>query len=115
MQHRLRAFGHFFVGCCWLLVSTVTSRDSARRPNIVFVLADDLGWNDVSFHGSMEIPTPNIDALAFRGVILNNYYVTPICSPSRSAILTGKHPIHTGHETNERFIVSNERHLCKRF
>ena len=54
------------------------------------------GWNDVSFHGSSEIPTPNIDKLAKSGIILDNYYVLPICSPTRSAIMTGRYPIHTG-------------------
>ena len=64
----------------------------------MFVVADDLGWNDVSWHSkrNAQIPTPTLDALAMGGVKLQNYYVQPVCSPTRSCILSGRHVIHTG-------------------
>src|SRR5262245_50324356 len=60
----------------------------APKPNIVFFLADDLGYADVGFHGS-EIKTPSIDKLAMAGAKLESFYVQPVCSPTRAALMTG--------------------------
>lgn len=68
---------------------------AAQQPHIVFILADDFGWNDVGYHGS-EIRTPNLDKLSAEGVRLENYYVQPICTPSRNQLMTGRYQIHTG-------------------
>lgn len=69
------------------------------RPNIVFVLADDYGFNDVGYHGS-EIRTPNLDRLAEEGVKLENYYVQPICTPTRSQLLSGRYQVWGEQEEN---------------
>lgn len=62
---------------------------TAERPHVVVILADDLGWNDVGYHGS-EIRTPTLDRIADEGVELDRFYVQPTCSPTRAALMTGK-------------------------
>jgi arylsulfatase B len=62
-----------------------------RKPNILIIVADDLGWNDVSFHGS-EIKTPAIDQLAKEGLEFTRFYSAPVCSPTRAGLLTGQYP-----------------------
>jgi arylsulfatase A-like enzyme len=65
------------------------------RPNIVLIVSDDQGWNDVSLHGS-EIPTPNLDRIANEGAELRRFYVQPVCTPTRVGLMTGRYPIQFG-------------------
>jgi arylsulfatase A-like enzyme len=69
--------------------------DAAERPNIIIMVADDLGWNDVGYHGG-PIDTPSLNQLAAEGMQLDRFYTTPICSPTRAALMTGRDPIRLG-------------------
>jgi len=63
------------------------------KPNIILILTDDQGWGDLSYHGNRNIATPNIDNLAEQGIAFENFYVSPVCSPTRAELLTGRyHP-----------------------
>ncbi|MEL7339605.1 MAG: sulfatase-like hydrolase/transferase, partial [Bacteroidota bacterium] len=66
-----------------------------QKPNIVIILADDLGYADVGFHGS-DIQTPHLDQLAKQEVRLENFYSCPMCSPTRAGLMTGRYPIRYG-------------------
>ena len=83
-----------------LLVMTFSCKPSVKKtpikPNIVFILVDDLGYADVGFNGSKYFETPTLDALAKESLVLDNAYMYPTCSPSRTAIFTGKQSFRTG-------------------
>ena len=68
----------------------------ARRPNIIFVLTDDQGYGDLSCHGNPILKTPNIDRLHAEGVRFTDFHVSPTCSPTRSALMTGRHEFKNG-------------------
>ncbi|MCP4609637.1 MAG: sulfatase-like hydrolase/transferase [Planctomycetes bacterium] len=76
-------------------LNAINANQSTKKPNIVFILADDLGFQDVGFQGS-KIKTPNIDKLAREGTRLDQFYVQPVCSPTRSSLMTGRYPIRCG-------------------
>jgi len=71
---------------------------TTTRPNVVYILADDLGWKDVGFHGS-DIKTPNLDSLARGGARLEQFYAQPMCTPTRAALMTGRYPLRYGLQT----------------
>lgn len=76
-------------------VTPVQVTTEASRPNVLFILVDDMGYNDVSYNGS-EISTPTIDRFASEGIQLDRNYVYPICSPTRAALLSGQNPLRYG-------------------
>ena len=83
--------------CCLSCMSSHAVAAGATRPNVIFILMDDLGWRDTGFTGSTFYETPNIDRLARQGVILTKAYAAaPICSPTRASCLTGMHPARVG-------------------
>ena len=83
----------FFAGL--LLIATKKTRAQTGKPNIIFILADDLGYGDLGCYGQQKIETPNIDALAKQGMLFTQFYAgTSVCAPSRASLFTG---LHTGH------------------
>ena len=90
-----------FVSCCGLFFGLSSFQVNSpvvpapNKPNVIFILADDLGYGDLGFLGQKHINTPNLDLLAARGMLFSNHFAgAPVCAPSRSALLTG---LHTGH------------------
>ena len=71
----------------------------APKPNIIHIVADDLGWKDVGFNGCSDIKTPNIDALAAGGAKFTQFYAQPMCTPTRACLMTGRYPFRYGLQT----------------
>lgn len=80
-----------------LLCAAQLAAADGAKPHVVFVVGDDIGFADVGFTtASSEVRTPFLDSLAAKGMVLDQYYVQPLCTPSRSAFLSGRYPMHTG-------------------
>eukprot|EP00930_Biecheleria_cincta_P045074 TRINITY_DN31067_c0_g1_i1.p1 TRINITY_DN31067_c0_g1~~TRINITY_DN31067_c0_g1_i1.p1 ORF type:complete len:543 (-),score=47.36 TRINITY_DN31067_c0_g1_i1:204-1763(-) len=84
-------------GVVLMVASYVVASSAINKPkHILAVIIDDLGFDDLGFRNQGQISTPNFNSLAHKGILLNNYYVQPSCSPTRATIMTGRKPIHTG-------------------
>jgi len=93
MKRVIMILGTFLFGS--MFISQAKDKAKNNKPNILILLADDLGFGDVGFNGS-EIQTPNIDRIASEGVRLNQFYACPMCSPTRAGLMTGRYPIRFG-------------------
>lgn len=83
------------------LLLAATAAVQAKAPNVIVIVADDQGYNDIGCHGCKDIPTPNIDSIAKNGVRCTNGYVSgPYCSPTRAGLMTGRYQQRFGHEFN---------------
>ena len=83
------------IAAMWVVPLAGLPAADAPKPNVVYIMADDLGWGDISAHGG-GVPTPNIDRLFSRGVELTQFMGWCVCSPTRAMLLTGRHPIRVG-------------------
>ena len=93
-------FNH--VACIALgLGSLVAAEVAPQKPNIIFILADDLGIGNVSCYGADHFKTPNVDKLAQSGMRFEHCYASPLCGPSRALLLTGRYAYHTGMTGND--------------
>lgn len=100
MMQMRKAASLFLCAILGLLTPAVTAAET-KKPNIVVLIADDLGYGDLGIHGGKDIPTPHLDALANAGVRATSGYVSgPYCSPTRAGFLTGRYQQRFGHEFN---------------
>ena len=92
---------HHLLLIALLAIPAVSATAAPNKPNILFIVGDDMGYGDVGFQGCKDIPTPNLDALAAAGVRFTNGYVSgPYCSPTRAGLMTGRYQQRFGHEFN---------------
>ena len=98
MRHLIITAFYFPAAIVGLAIASLSLSASATKPNIVFIMADDLGWSDTTLYGHTALyETPNLERLANRGMLFGRAYTaSPLCSPTRSAVLTGLHPARTG-------------------
>ncbi|MBE8714433.1 arylsulfatase [Sphingobacterium hungaricum] len=96
----------------FLIFQSLSAQDNVRKPNIVFILADDLGYGDLGAYGQAKIKTPHIDQLAKEGMRFTNFYAgTSVCAPSRSALMTGQHTGHTPIRGNKELEPEGQQPL----
>ncbi|WP_273568874.1 arylsulfatase [Maribacter halichondriae] len=90
-----KKYGSFFVMAFWVLHFAMWAQTS-ERPNVIIIITDDQGYGDLGTNGNPHVKTPNLDAFAKKSVRFNNFYVSPVCAPTRASLMTGRNSLRTG-------------------
>ncbi|MGK7395152.1 MAG: arylsulfatase [Candidatus Cyclobacteriaceae bacterium M3_2C_046] len=100
----------FFLTGCQSSSSEMTRKENSTSPNVLIILTDDQGWGDLHYHGNDSLHTPVLDNFARNSIYLERFYVSPVCAPTRAALLTGRYPLKTGVSgvTNRREVMRSE-------
>lgn len=94
MSFKKKSIQILFLGLILSSCNLTTKEKNSIKPNIILIMSDDHGWYDVGFNGNTEIKTPNMDALAAKGIIFNRFYsASAVCSPTRASLMTGRNPL----------------------
>lgn len=114
---------HGMRALCWAILAVTaacaavptTADIRPAKPNVILVMADDLGWGDVGFNGGQDIATPHLDAMAVSGLVFDRFYAgAPVCSPTRGSCLTGRHPFRYGvRGANQGQMLTEEHTLAE--
>lgn len=97
-----------------VLLMPISTLGQTRRPNLVVLYADDMGWSDVGFNGRKEWSTPHLDRLAAQGTVFERWYTgSPLCAPSRACLLTGRYTLHHGVRNNSIDLPQSETTLAE--
>ena len=92
-----------------LFVAPIFVWSQSKKPNLIVIMTDDMGYADVGFNGCTDIPTPNIDSIAYNGAhIVNGYVSFPVCGPSRAGFMTGRYQDRFGFTTNPTIDPTND-------
>ncbi|HSI78314.1 MAG TPA: sulfatase-like hydrolase/transferase [Lunatimonas sp.] len=117
VRRRVKTYCFAFGISCFFLLgipSISNGQTISKRPNIILIMADDLGWGDVGFNGNLYLKTPELDKMAQNGIKLNRFYAaSAVCSPTRGSCITGRHPerygishANTGHMKKEEITIA---------
>ena len=96
---------------CSLLATTATQAQEAQKPNIIYIMCDDMGYGDLGCYGQKYISTPNLDNMAAEGMLFTDAYAgSPVSAPSRASLMTGQHTGHTKVRGNKEYRIGSMKY-----